>query len=611
MVEKNKKYSIINNLIYSYKNLIKYEGKRYFVPTFFYIISGIAFPFMAILLPSEAVKLLSGRGNKLHIFLILSVYILFLLLVKYIYFITKEVSDDMLFFFRSDFFEEVINHILHMNYEKFESSDGQRKLSAAQRAIYEGESQGIEGLLNRVPVLIINTMGLIIYSFIAADINMFIFAFIFLSTVIVSFLNLRAGKWQNEHRKESEKLFNKFKYLRDESIASKNGKDIRLYGLKDWFLNSFNDVMKSYGVFQRKLRGKYFTASSADKILTLIRDGAVYGYLIYEMMNGKLEIDKFILFVGIAAGFGVWMNEIFSATQKIVQNSEIMNGCRDFLEFGCISDDLKDAHVNKGAIHKIKLENVSYKYHGDSKYAIKHLNLTIHKGEKLALVGMNGAGKTTLVKLICGLYKPTEGKIYIDGIDISKVNRKEYFNEFAVVFQDVSAFAFSIASNVTCRKDSDIDQERMENSLKNAGLFDKVNNYPKKADTILLKELSEDGVDFSGGEMQKLMLARALYKDAPVIILDEPTAALDPIAESEMYDKYASFAENKTSIFISHRLSSTRFCDRIILFENGEIVEEGTHESLIKKNGKYAHMFEVQSHYYKEEECDKDEAAIQ
>ena len=151
----------------------------------------------------------------------------------------------------------------------------------------------------------------------------------------------------------------------------------------------------------------------------------------------------------------------------------------------------------------------------------------------------------------------------------------------------------------------------MENSLKNAGLFDKVNNYPKKADTILLKELSEDGVDFSGGEMQKLMLARALYKDAPVIILDEPTAALDPIAESEMYDKYASFAENKTSIFISHRLSSTRFCDRIILFENGEIVEEGTHESLIKKNGKYAHMFEVQSHYYKEEECDKDEAAIQ
>ena len=571
MVEKNKKYSIINNLIYSYKNLIKYEGKRYFVPTFFYIISGIAFPFMAILLPSEAVKLLSGRGNKLHIFLILSVYILFLLLVKYIYFITKEVSDDMLFFFRSDFFEEVINHILHMNYEKFESSDGQRKLSAAQRAIYEGESQGIEGLLNRVPVLIINTMGLIIYSFIAADINMFIFAFIFLSTVIVSFLNLRAGKWQNEHRKESEKLFNKFKYLRDESSASKNGKDIRLYGLKDWFLNSFNDVMKSYGVFQRKLRGKYFTASTADKILTLIRDGAVYGYLIYEMMNG----------------------------------------CRDFLEFGCISDDLKDAHVNKGAIHKIKLENVSYKYHGDSKYAIKHLNLTIHKGEKLALVGMNGAGKTTLVKLICGLYKPTEGKIYIDGIDISKVNRKEYFNEFAVVFQDVSAFAFSIASNVTCRKDSDIDQERMENSLKNAGLFDKVNNYPKKADTILLKELSEDGVDFSGGEMQKLMLARALYKDEPVIILDEPTAALDPIAESEMYDKYASFAENKTSIFISHRLSSTRFCDRIILFENGEIVEEGTHESLIKKNGKYAHMFEVQSHYYKEEECDKDEAAIQ
>lgn len=215
---------------------------------------------------------------------------------------------------------------------------------------------------------------------------------------------------------------------------------------------------------------------------------------------------------------------------------------------------------------------------------------------------MNGAGKSTLVKLICGLYKPTSGSIYMDGVDISDIDKEEYFKEFSVVFQDIAVFAYSIASNIACCKKEEEDKVKLKESLRMSGLLDKIESLPKGVDTSLLKELDPEGVEFSGGQMQKLMLARALYKKSPIVILDEPTAALDPIAESEMYEKYNTFTSEKTSIFISHRLSSTRFCDRIILLNNGEILEEGTHEELIKKGGNYANMFEVQSHYYKKKE---------
>lgn len=211
---------------------------------------------------------------------------------------------------------------------------------------------------------------------------------------------------------------------------------------------------------------------------------------------------------------------------------------------------------------------------------------------------MNGAGKSTLIKLICGLYHPTSGRIFLDGKEISGFYAKDYYREFAVVFQDVFAFSFRLGDNVTCAVETDADKERLRASLQKAELWDKVQTLENRERTYMNTDIDVSGVRLSGGELQKLMLARALYKDAPVLILDEPTAALDPIAESRLYEKYYEMTREKTSIFISHRLSSTKFCDRILFMEDGRITEEGGHEELLARQGAYAAMFHTQARYY-------------
>ena len=248
----------------------------------------------------------------------------------------------------------------------------------------------------------------------------------------------------------------------------------------------------------------------------------------------------------------------------------------------------------------IELRNIYYKYPGAEDYTIKNINLHIKKGEKLALVGVNGAGKTTLVKLICGLYTPTKGEIYINGKKSSSYNRDEYYTLFSVVFQDIHLLPVSIEKNISLQLEEEINSEKVDKVIKMSGLMEKVKSLEKGKDTLLVKSVYKEAIELSGGEMQKLMLARALYKNGPIIILDEPTAALDPIAENEIYRQYNQLTKEHTSIFISHRLSSTRFCDRIVFIQDGKIIEEGDHYSLMELDGEYKNMFDKQSHYYKD-----------
>lgn len=248
---------------------------------------------------------------------------------------------------------------------------------------------------------------------------------------------------------------------------------------------------------------------------------------------------------------------------------------------------------------EIEFKNVSFKYPHTENYVIKNLNLKLSTGKSFAIVGRNGSGKTTMIKLLLRLYVPTEGQITLNGIDIQEYQYNDYIDIFGVVFQDFKIFSFSLGQNVSARMC--YDQSKAKACLAKAGFSDRLANMSKDLDTCLYKDFEEDGVEISGGEAQKIALARALYKDAPFIILDEPTAALDPIAEYEIYSKFNEIVENKTAIYISHRLSSCRFCQNIIVFDNGQIVQSGSHEELVTdENGKYYELWHAQAQYYTE-----------
>ncbi len=333
---------------------------------------------------------------------------------------------------------------------------------------------------------------------------------------------------------------------------------------------------------------------------TFLRNGAVYAYLIYLVLYRGLDVPAFLLYFTAVDSFSGWITGILEGLGTLHRQSldiSTVRECLDYPELFRFKDGLtlnQDAKNN----YEIVLENVSFRYPGAETDTLKNINLTLHPGENLAVVGLNGAGKTTLIKIICGFLDPTKGQVKLNGTDIRNYNRKDYYKLFSAVFQDFSLLAGTIAENVAQTENFDLKQ--VKNCIKKAGLLPKIEALPDKYQTFLNREVYKNAIMFSGGETQRLMLARALYKDAPFIILDEPTAALDSIAEADIYQKYNEMTKGKSSVYISHRLASTRFCSRILMLEQGEIQEEGTHEELLRQSGKYAALYEVQSKYYRE-----------
>ena len=273
---------------------------------------------------------------------------------------------------------------------------------------------------------------------------------------------------------------------------------------------------------------------------------------------------------------------------------------RSFIDLETDDDEKDCVPLPECDHYEIKFENVSYRYAKSSKEALSHLSLTLRPGEKLAVVGLNGAGKTTMIKLLLRLYDPTEGRITLNGTDIKRFKRSDYYRLFAPVFQNVEIFAFLMSENIAMLRDSELDREKATKAAYEAGLEERVLSLVKGIDTPLTKIVQDDGTDLSGGEKQKLALAKALYKGTKIVVLDEPTSALDAIAEQALYERFDEMIGKRSAVYISHRLASTRFCDSIAMFEEGNLIEYGSHEELMSKNGKYAEMFNVQAQYYRE-----------
>ena len=446
-----------------------------------------------------------------------------------------------------------------------------------------------------------NLLGFLAFGGILLTLNPLLILFLCLTTLVSFLLNRRLSKWIEGSTEEKAGYEQRMQYVIRAADDSRAAKDIRLYRMAAWLDGIYEKNLRGLLGWYRRYTAKLFGVSAADSALVLVREGAVYAYLLYLALNSRISAAEFVLYFNVVAGFSTWLGSLLGQITVLQRLNHAINRFRSYLEY-------PESYLREGGMlpsdpaapKKIELRHVSFRYGEDGGDVIRDLSLTLEPGEHLAVVGLNGAGKTTLVKLLCGLTEPTEGTVLYDGTDIRQFNRDVYYQLFGAVFQDYSILPVTLEEIIAGEESENIDSARVETALKQAGLWEKTASLPEGVKSKYDKAFWDDGINLSGGETQKLLLARALYRRAPVVVLDEPTAALDPVSENRLYETYDEVMHGKTTVFISHRLASTRFCHRIVLMEHGRITEEGTHAELLAKKGRYSELFETQAKYYRE-----------
>ena len=494
-----------------------------------------------------------------------------------------------------------IEKTLIMNYEALESPKMLDRMYKANNAT-GGNSNGVEGMMHNLQNImasllsflmaatIISTLNILLVIVIAA-ISIFQFYFFKKTTMKVKKLTWDLMAPINRRINYMSQVGSDFSYA----------KDIRIYNMKDWLCSKLSISFDEKQEKMVKSNDAWLKYDMFEKITGMLRNALLYGYLAYSVLFNDLSIGNFTLYLTSSFTLSNTVLNFFKNLGDYIQTSAQTDDFRSFLAIPDIGSENDTIPLPKLDSYEFRFENVCFRYPEQKDYALKNLNLTIKAGKRLAVVGLNGAGKTTMIKLLLRLYDVTEGRILLNGVDIRKYNRVEYYRLFSPVFQNVEIFAFPMAENVSMKPPKETDTDTAYEKLVLAGMEEKVNSLEKGVHTELLKVLYDDGIDLSGGEKQKLALARTLYKDAPVVVLDEPTAALDALAEYKLYMDFDKLIGNKTAVYISHRLSSTRFCDTIAMFKDGEMIESGTHDEMLKKNGAYAQMFRVQAQYYNNE----------
>ena len=471
----------------------------------------------------------------------------------------------------------------------------------ADRALDSNSSAG-EAVWRVMTEIFQNLLGFGIYLalFLSLDPVLILLA---VATAALSYVcSLRTNKWSYDHRQEGAALGQKMSYIRQTAGDRGALKDIQIFGMSSWLRQVHDAVLKLFRDFQLREQRVRLLGDLAEVALTFLRNGAAYGYLLALALGEGLSVSEFLLYFTAVGNFTTWVTGILKGFGELHQFSLELSSVRSYIEAPepFRMEGGKAIEPDTSLPYTLELRDVSFRYPNTETWALRHVNMKFQVGSRLAVVGENGSGKTTFIKLLCRLYDPTQGEILLNGIDIRKYSYRQYIDLFSVVFQDFQLLAFPLGQNVAAAVE--VDKGRAASCLEMAGFGKRLAALPQGLETPLYKEFDESGVQVSGGEAQKIALARALYKDAPFVVLDEPTAALDPVAEMEVYENFDKIVGDKTAVYISHRLSSCRFCDDIAVFDHGHIVQQGSHDTLVEAPGKYQELWHAQAQYYAKQE---------
>lgn len=571
------------------------------------IVVTVVLPLAQLLLSAQVIRWLTD-GLSITVYLKqLAIWIGMIVILNITQHLLERYISLELEFFRIGMMYKITDQLNRLDYPLITSEEGQKSFS--ESLSLTGHSGTLFGrFLKEFCGLLSAILAVAMYLYLIFQVEPLFLAII--TVLIIGLLIFKRYQKQlapviNERQANAQK---KMYYLRELYGDSRIAKDVRLYQMEDWFKEISQDVIKQFRENFKPKNKLLLLENSFVSVGMILLTGLAYVRSIQMIAAGQLEVADFVVYVGavtlLASTATQFVNHLATLDHDLLEMEyyDLFMNQEPVFNHG-VGPAIPEEEV------EIELRNLTYTYPGNEEPTLKNISVRFKPSEKVAIVGENGAGKTTLIKLVTGLLLPDDGEILINGIPQKEFNIHEYYHLFSTVFQDIHLLTYSIRDTIL--QGISYDEHHYQRVLKQSGMDKIIDNLPNEDETRIVRRVYQDSIQLSGGQVQKLKLAQALYKDAPVLILDEPTAALDPIAEHEVYQDYLKFSKNKLSLFISHRLSSTRFCDRIIYLKQGQITEEGTHEELLADGKDYYRLYEAQAYYYRENLGEEEDVEIE